>query len=398
MMSLPARLVVPLSAMVVVVACATGGERAGDAVTRDSAGVSIVEIPSAMDLPTWTIDTNPVVRVGDRPDDPAHELFRVRSAVQLADGRIVVGSQGSYDVRIFDSAGNHLRTFGRQGSGPGEFQWLGNLLVAGDTILAFDWQLQRATTFTTDGEVLGTTHVPFTRGGAVGRVGDGAFVATSFLGGMPRRPQGIHRDTAAIEVVHSSGARDTLGWGVAVEWFSHGDDGVPVVLPFGLRTYVAVANGQVNVAHNDRLEILRYSSGGTLAQVVRIDREPPRVTDADWSWARTTYLADYPEEQKAQFAQRWDGVPRQEHLAMVRGLTAAADGDTWLREFSTDSTRSTWWVIAPDGQPVAQVEVPMGYGLMQVSRSRVVALRLTDEGALVSINRVVARGGDASAR
>jgi hypothetical protein len=249
-------------------------------VTRDSAGVSIVEIPSAMDLPTWTIDTNPVVRVGDRPDDPAHELFRVRSAVQLADGRIVVGSQGSYDVRIFDSAGNHLRTFGRQGSGPGEFQWLGNLLVAGDTILAFDWQLQRATTFTTDGEVLGTTHVPFTRGGAVGRVGDGAFVATSFLGGMPRRPQGIHRDTAAIEVVHSSGARDTLGWGVAVEWFSHGDDGVPVVLPFGLRTYVAVANGQVNVAHNDRLEILRYSSGGTLAQVVRIDREPPRVTDA----------------------------------------------------------------------------------------------------------------------
>jgi hypothetical protein len=40
----------------------------------------------------------------------------------------------------------------------------------------------------------------------------------------------------------------------------------------------------------------------------------------------------------------------------------------------------------------------MGYGLMQVRRSRVGALRLPDEGALDSINRVVARGGDASAR
>ena len=75
---------------------------------------------------------------------------------------------------------------------------------------------------------------------------------------------------------------------------------------------------------------------------------------------------------------------------MVRGLAGAVDGDTWMREFSTDSTRSIWWIIAPDGQPVAHVEVPMGYGLMQVSRERVVALRLTDEGAVVSVNRVVA--------
>jgi hypothetical protein len=370
-------------------ACATGADGVADVVTRDSAGVRIVEIPSAIDLPMWTIDTNPVVRVGDRPGDPAHELFRVRSAVQLDDGRIVVGSQGSYDVRIFDANGNHLRTFGRQGSGPGEFQWLGNLLVDNDTIFTFDWQLQRATAFTFEGEVLGTTHVPFTRGGAAGRV-DGFWVATSFLGGMPRRPVGIHRDTAAIEVVHSSGVRDTLGWGVAVEWFSHGDDGVPVVLPFGLRTYVAVANGRVNVADNDRLEVRRYSSGGVLEQVVRVARAAPPVTDADWAWARATYLADFPDERKAQFAQRWEGVPRQERLAMVRGLAGAVDGDNWMREFSTDSTRSIWWIIAPDGQPVAHVEVPMGYGLMQVSRERVVALRLTDEGAVVSVNRVVA--------
>ncbi len=285
-----------LYAIVVAAAsgCTTTESPRRDVVTRDSAGVRIVEIPDSMPLPTWSIDTVPETVVGNRHDDPSHDLFRVRAVARLSDGSIAIASQGSSDIRIFDSSGSHVRTFGRQGRGPGEFSFLTSMVISGDTLFVYDWQQRRASVFSPTGALLETVPLPFTRAASVGRLSDGAFVSTSFLGGLPRRPTGVQRDTTAIEIIEPSGTKDTLTTAIALEWYSHGDDGVATVLALGDHTYVAAAGAFVDVALSDENDIRRYSASGVLKQVVRIGRGPQPATDADWEWAKDVYLGDFP--------------------------------------------------------------------------------------------------------
>jgi len=105
-------------------------------VTRDSAGITIVQ----NDRPTWTttealhLAPSPSLVIGNRPE-PAYALSRVGGAAQLADGRIVVADGGSLQLRFFDSTGIILDSVGGRGHGPGEFTSLRDLSVLlGDTL------------------------------------------------------------------------------------------------------------------------------------------------------------------------------------------------------------------------------------------------------------------------
>jgi hypothetical protein len=65
--------------------------------------------------------------------DQGPEAFSdIRGLVVDARGRILVLDFATQDIRIFDSAGRHVRTAGRPGSGPGEFLSANGLALAPD--------------------------------------------------------------------------------------------------------------------------------------------------------------------------------------------------------------------------------------------------------------------------
>lgn len=104
--------------------------------TRDSAGIRIVTNTK----PTWTaaqqlrLSAQPVLVIGDREEEP-YQFTRVRNPFYLSDGRIVVCEKAANEIRIYDAAGKHLKTFGRKGDGPGEFRQIESMArLAGDTI------------------------------------------------------------------------------------------------------------------------------------------------------------------------------------------------------------------------------------------------------------------------
>lgn len=112
-----------------------------DVVTRDSAGVRIVESPaSALEakLP-WAVDTVPVLDLGGAAGDTLTQFHRISGIVGLSDGGLVVLDGGSRQLRWFDASGAHVRTVGRHGQGPGEF---GNPLLIpqfqADSLLVFE--------------------------------------------------------------------------------------------------------------------------------------------------------------------------------------------------------------------------------------------------------------------
>ena len=118
----------------------------------DSSGVrTVFSDPLASDR-TCTLGEEPLLVVGDREDDPAHLFGRVVGTARLSDGSVAVVDPTVDEVRIFDKAGEHLRSLGRLGDGPGEFKhaWL-VWVRPGDTLWVGDYRPWRYNVFAADG-------------------------------------------------------------------------------------------------------------------------------------------------------------------------------------------------------------------------------------------------------
>jgi len=119
-------------------------------VVRDSAGVRIIENPGQVwsESEQWRLSPEPVLQIGAVDGDPPHLFSRITTIAPLADGRIVVADAGSRTLGWFAAEGTFLFQRGGPGQGPGEFGSPASLTFgAGDTLVAWDAAIRRATTF-----------------------------------------------------------------------------------------------------------------------------------------------------------------------------------------------------------------------------------------------------------
>lgn len=93
-----------------VLVCAVMALAAGCA-RKDRAGRDVPVVELAI------VDVFPDVDGAERPD----LIWKAGDIESGPDGRIYVADFGSCQIHVFDPAGRHLGSFGRQGQGPGEF-------------------------------------------------------------------------------------------------------------------------------------------------------------------------------------------------------------------------------------------------------------------------------------
>jgi 6-bladed beta-propeller protein len=120
---------------------------------RDSASVRIVSY-ARQDKPRerWTLDSKPLLQIGGADDGPSGFAF-IKGVVRLSDGSIAVANQRPSEIRIFDASGRFVRSLGRNGTGPGEFnRVLFRLLRSGDTLIGSDNSM-RDQVFAPNGEL-----------------------------------------------------------------------------------------------------------------------------------------------------------------------------------------------------------------------------------------------------
>ena len=206
--SFPRRVPILLFVGLVAVAC-DAGEPPVPTIAIDSAGVRIVTSDPATFTAACTLGEAPIFRVGDDESDDKQWFSSVRGVGRLSDGSVAVADRTSAEVRIFAPDGRHLRSMGRHGEGPGEFQdpfvlWV----LPGDTIWVGDYRPWRYVVFTAEGEwVRNVTLDPIypnpARGGGVLDNG----VSVNALERLPRARDFRTPDTMVAEVHDRDGQR-----------------------------------------------------------------------------------------------------------------------------------------------------------------------------------------------
>ncbi len=90
------------------------------------------------------------------PDQPESLLNRPASFTLDDEGFFYVDDRFNARIAVYDPMGNYIRSFGREGDGPGEFskRWWELRDLRGDVLDIYDSMHQRITFYRTDGTLL----------------------------------------------------------------------------------------------------------------------------------------------------------------------------------------------------------------------------------------------------
>lgn len=380
-----------------------GGAAAGTAATRDSAGITIVENtgPAWTAANGWRVIDSPSVDIGGRNGEAAYEFDQVTGPLRLSDGRIAVGNGGSKEIRFYDAKGVHLRSSGREGSGPGEYTnitgiWLG----PGDSVAVFDVFVRRMTILDDTGAVARSVSL----GGAGsafmpvdGRLAfaipqawlsDGSFVAQAQVFSVGESRDGVYRDSVSLVRYGPEGTvRDTLGRfpGIEMEQMQLSMGGrsfpAPQPVPLGRQTVTAAGGGRFYLSLNNAWEIEVRGMDGSLQQLVRTAFTPAAIVPGEVAEHRkqtveqmeaVPQIRNMPEALRKQFTARIDQVKYPAVYPFFAAFLLDPDGNLWAQEVTPPSEKAQRFaVIDSGGRFLGRVTMPLDFKVTQIGSDAV---------------------------
>ncbi|MCH7474917.1 MAG: hypothetical protein IIA27_09600 [Gemmatimonadetes bacterium] len=379
-------------AAVVVGACASGDHPVVEAITRDSAGIAIVEnVAVSRDIAQWRFVEPPIVELGVLEGQPAHQFNQVVGATRLSDGRIAVADGGSKEVRFFDTNGRHLVSVGGPGEGPGEFRFLYSIdRLPGDTLIVGGWPIGWSAWYDGSGAHIEDVRLGPYFPGLIGRyLSDGSFLRDVYENGShgneietwaARGEESAFRASGRITRQSRGGdVVDTIHGIMGPQWFKIGAPRQGLTLnrtPFGRTTHVAWSHDRIYVGETGKreIEVLRFD--GTVERLIRWEGSDVAVTGADRAAFRDELLITLRRPERRADYERWLAeVPFPDIMPAFRALAADSSGRIWVQEWNraTDN-EDRWLVFAPDGQLTATVAVPVGQTILDIGEDVVLTL------------------------
>lgn len=102
------------------------------------------------------VEPDPNLRIGDSLSERQEYSFTDIAAVAVIGDSILVLEGEANEIRIFNHRGTYLGRIGRQGEGPGEFEWPTAMRLGPEGITVVDLRLRRQSLFSLQGELIRT--------------------------------------------------------------------------------------------------------------------------------------------------------------------------------------------------------------------------------------------------
>ena len=293
--------------------------------TRDSAGVTISENGRNHAYTRLRTAERPSLVLG-REDQP---LYRVIGALQLQDGRIVVGNSGADELHYYSPTGELLQRVGGSGGGPGEFGWLQSLRRDGpNSVWTYDLGQFRVTRFGPDGSVTETITIRTPVAGdllqpsVLGTFADGRLAVWQEAFELETAgPPGVVADTGFVYRYDPKDADaeaviafEETEFVVSEEPVNPGPRTRFTKTPrvFGAMPILEMVGGRVLYADNRRFELRLFDDAGQLKQIIRRWEEPRSPTDDDIDRVLR------PRKARSRLRRRWRGGSTPEGTRRLR--------------------------------------------------------------------------------
>ena len=350
----------------------------------ESAGIPIVTSDMG-DAVYAEVSEQPALSIGGLDGPNALWFDRIEWVARDSEGNVIVADGGSQEIRVFDSEGNHLRTMGGKGEGPGEFQSLRGVWPVGDgSVVAVEMYPPRLAHFDATGRVVETANltdpdlwqaftvldpvglgggrsivssveraqedsrepvrppVPFVRHGF-----DGTLLDTIAV--LPGRPE----SSVALPPARTPGSRI-------------GMPGLP--LTSGPRA-AGSADGMA-ITGGEAYEVRFVDRSGTITHIARlVDEPPPRTDEHIEAYARAATILG--EEMIQERIEWFRNLPLPPRLPGYDRLLFADTSELWARRYGVPGSSSHRWdVFTVDGRHLGQVQVPAGLRVHGVSHGQ----------------------------
>ena len=340
--------------MAIVLALAAVSASCADA---DPPTTTMVTVNVA-DAPLWSVESS--FEVEQDEDEP---LGKVTGAILPSPNLIAIADGLNYRVVVTDSLGRRLRTVGRAGMGPLEFEaldWMARW--PGDSVFVWDSGSRRYSVFSPEtGE--GRTVLPQGMETPVARAlpsdGEGLWVmGVALVAGdtMPRGPARFRHDvgywqgTGRVTKVHSLAAGGYVKQGGRVlQWLE------------GPTTAMATGNGLFYFTEGERPTVAVLDPTGVVLREINVHGLAVQLTDA-----RRQKLVERLHESYGVAAvdRLLDAAPLPEQFDAIQQIVFGRDGTLWLGQRPTPDMERIWLNVTTEGEPIRQVAMPAKDGVM----------------------------------
>jgi len=343
------------------------------------------------------------LRIGSR-DDPDTGFSTISQVDVDRDDQVYVYEQQQGAIRVYDPRGRLVRTIGRRGAGPGEFQRPINFWVVGDTIWTYETRGLSGliTRFDRMGAVLSTgktnAAVRFRTRDTLGmivprRVRDDGRLETQTLVIEPN-PLTDTITTAALLIDATGAVVDTAGWD---KWGpprpSAGKSAPPIDVG-GTKYRVPIppdSTAPLESHDGNRVVVTFLPEGTAPARAFTVTRlgstrdtlmhrrfsysprryDEPVLDALTWQSVRepagnyafingAVVLPPMRADSMAAFAAVRGAVRFPEHQRPVHEIMVQRDSTIWLRREDDGTSTVRWLLLRADGRARAEVGVPRG--------------------------------------
>ncbi|MDZ7778340.1 MAG: hypothetical protein U5R14_00095 [Gemmatimonadota bacterium] len=360
-------------------ACAEADSATEAVVVRDSAGIRIVETEATGRFDaSWQVDDTPTWGVGEVEGDSGYLLSRVVGAMQRPDGSVLVANGGTNELRLYDASGTLARVIGREGEGPGEFQYLrglGQCREEGFTAFDLNWQVN---TFDADGSFVERTTLTLPDGITPYNLAcdpDGRFLVLGWGQDAAAGPRpGFHALHGDLLLTRRDGTTETdFGPWLSSERIGSTTGSRPH--PAGRATVFDLHDGRVFVGTGERFEVQVRTLDGTLERLLRGPRLALEVTDSVKALTLEVLLRNVDQARRPEVRSDVSAWEWPERLPAYTALRVDPEGIVWTRAFTVDPLEGeTWTLLDPDEGYLGDLHLPPGQELLEIGHDHLLVL------------------------